>query len=484
MRDAPRGLAPAWSVPAAALAVATAFYAFHLWSEWWLDRHPLGMGALRARHFLPLIARPGRAISLWLLPALAVLAVFFVSLRALLLRRAVRAWLLLPIAMALFFAIGTSVAMIDGIITAYAQRPQPAVLYPYTQPFASYADVPRVEEKGPGNFLRNFSRRHLNDLMANHTRTHPPGPTLFLWAARNTVGRGLVRAWLATVLFSALGTIPVFLMGRDLYGEDVARRGLALYLLVPSVVLFTTTSMDGPMTVFLVTTIWAFLRATAADVRAWPARAALSGLAMALASFMTYTVTFLCLFFTVIAALAFVTDRPRFRRIVRIVPLAALTVLAFYGLLYAAFDYDPIAAARRAVWANNELVGTGHGTFEQYVQVSLSNLFAFLFGMGLALVAVWLLQVRVALGRARHGEEVDLFVLAFPISLLVITFSGLYTLETERIWMFMAPMLALAAARYLEERRRAGGGDGALYWTAGLMALQVVVTEVFSDTLW
>ena len=37
---------------------------------------------------------------------------------------------------------------------------------------------------------------------------------------------------------------------------------------------------------------------------------------------------------------------------------------------------------RRAVWANNELVGTGHGTFVQYLHVSLSNLFAFLFGMG------------------------------------------------------------------------------------------------------
>jgi len=358
MRDAPRGPAPAWTIPAAAIAVGAAFYAFHLWSEWWLDRHPLGMGALRTRHFLPLIARPGRAISLWLLPALGVMAVFFVSLRALFLRRAVKAWLLLPIAMAFFFAIGTSVAMIDGIITAYAQRPQPAVVYPYTQPFASYADVPRVEEKGPANFLRNFSRRHLNDLMANHTRTHPPGPTLFLWAARNTLGRGLTRAWLATVLFSALGTIPVFLMGRDLYGEEVARRGLALYLLVPSVVLFTTTSMDGAMTVFLVTTIWAFLRATAPDARWWPLGAVLSGLAMALASFMTYTVTFLCLFFGVIAVLAFFTDRPRFWRILRLVPVAFLTVVAFYGALYAAVDYDPIAAARRAGSSSSAVLAT------------------------------------------------------------------------------------------------------------------------------
>jgi hypothetical protein len=166
------------------------------------------------------------------------------------------------------------------------------------------------------------------------------------------------------------------------------------------------------------------------------------------------------------------------------IPLAALTCFAFYGALYVAVGYDPIAALRRAVWANNELVGTGHGTLVQYLHVSLSNLFAFLFGMGLALVAAWLLEVAAAGKRARGGEGADLFVLAFPISLLVITFSALYTLEVERIWMFMALMLVLAAGRYLDERRRSDGGDAAFYWTAGLLGLQVIAVETFFDMLW
>ena len=104
--------------------------------------------------------------------------------------------------------------------------------------------------------------------------------------------------------------------------------------------------------------------------------------------------------------------------------------------------------------------------------------------MGFVLVAVWLLQVKVAAERVRAGQEADLFVLAFPISLLVITFSALYTLEVERIWMFMALMLTLAAGRYLDERQRGGAGDAAFYWTAGLLALQVIGTETFFDTLW
>jgi hypothetical protein len=90
----------------------------------------------------------------------------------------------------------------------------------------------------------------------------------------------------------------------------------------------------------------------------------------------------------------------------------------------------------------------------------------------------------VATQRAREGREADLFVLAFPISLLVITFSTLYTLEVERIWMFMSLMLTLAAGRYLDDRLQRGGGDAAFYWTAGLLALQVLCTETLLDTPW
>ena len=39
-------------------------FAFHVEGEWWLDRHPKALGALRTRHYVPLIARTGRSVSL------------------------------------------------------------------------------------------------------------------------------------------------------------------------------------------------------------------------------------------------------------------------------------------------------------------------------------------------------------------------------------------------------------------------------------
>ena len=96
---------------------------------------------------------------------------------------------------------------------------------------------------------------------ADGSRTHPPGPVLFLWAVRRLFGPGLVPAWLATVLFTATACYLVYFIARRLEGEAVARASLALFLLTPNVVLFTTTSMDGPFSVFLLLALASFLRA-------------------------------------------------------------------------------------------------------------------------------------------------------------------------------------------------------------------------------
>ena len=86
MSDAPpaeaRPVAPLWTILAVTAVVAAVFYAFHVEGEWWLDLNPKALGALRTRHFVPLIARSGFAIGLWSLPALGVLGLLLLSARA------------------------------------------------------------------------------------------------------------------------------------------------------------------------------------------------------------------------------------------------------------------------------------------------------------------------------------------------------------------------------------------------------------------
>ena len=61
-------------------------------------------------------------------------------------------------------------------------------------------------------------------------------------------------------------------------------------------------------------------------------------------------------------------------------------------------------------------------------------------------------------------EKTDTFVIGFLITLLFFTFSTLFTMEVERIWIFMAPFFVIPVAKYLSTRPRSD-----LYWVACLL---------------
>jgi hypothetical protein len=70
------------------------------------------------------------------------------------------------------------------------------------------------------------------------------------------------------------------------------------------------------------------------------------------------------------------------------------------------------------------------------------------------------------------------FVAAYSLSLLLIAFSTLFTLEVERIWLFMVPFVAIAAARQV------AGRAFDFYWVATATAVQLVASEALLQTAW
>ena len=61
----------------------------------------------------------------------------------------------------------------------------------------------------------------------------------------------------------------------------------------------------------------------------------------------------------------------------------------------------------------------------------------------------------------------------------------LYTLETERIWMFLTPLVVIPAADYLSRRRLQGKGAALLPTVMMILLMaQTVATEVLLDTNW
>ena len=95
------------------------------------------------------------------------------------------------------------------------------------------------------------------------------------------------------------------------------------------------------------------------------------------------------------------------------------------------------------------------------------------------MTTVWLRQAVQTIRDGWRGEPIDIYIVGYLISLLVIAFSTLFTMEGERVWIFMAPFIVIPVAKHLSQR-----GLADFYWVAGLSCLQLVLFEVTLYTYW
>lgn len=485
--------------------LALFFCIYHLFLYYVMREMSINLGAVRfERHVLPLYAVPSFDLSWWIVPALAVCIGFLYLCHRYLLSGA-EGRRLIGITVICFLAIHISVAQIDGYRELERDGETERVLTllePYTRASLEYyGDVPRVDELGLRGFLRDYSEPQLFDTLSGHTRTHPPGSVIFLWFFSKIFGYNLVSASLISILFTAITVIPIYRLGEHLYGEKVGRYALLLFLITPNFVMFTGTSMDGPFSVFPILSVYLFYKArhqeTLSD-QSWHEfrpYSLLTGLSLALGMFMTYSTVVVGVFLCVVALL----ERKRFRQYLKVLLFAASGFIGFYLLLFVLTGFRPIEALWAAIKKDELGMGTGYESVGRYFHLSFANLFAFLIGVGLPITTVWLRQIVVVLKEwrqntlaseqesggtrvpwvFRHDEALDTFVVGFLITLLYFTFSTLFTMEVERIWIFMVPFFVIPVAKYLTTRPISD-----LYWVAGILVAQLILGEVLLYTYW
>lgn len=474
------------SLPFLTLLALPLFCVYHNILRAWMKHTGLPIGALRWRsHVLPFYAKihEDHWISWWTVPAVVVVALYFLLVRRLYIRGAFRPAVMLAISGAMFVSISVSVAMMDGILVK-GGKPLPALLTPFNRTgYEYYGDVPNVASNGIHAFLRDYSKPEFFETLSLHARTHPPGGSVFQWLISKPFGYNLWSASILTILFTATAILPVFLLARLLYGETVARWSLAFFLLVPSFQLFTATCMDGVFSVFPMWSIYFFHRAMAADRKLpW---AILTGLATAAAIFMTYATFFIGVYLAIALLLTLALDRRRFLNMLVVLVVAAASFAIFYVLFFLAIDFNLIEAMQASVKRARAMMGHGFKSTGQYLHLGLGNLLAFLFGAGVSLMVAWGMGCVEALrGCIRNRRACDIYVLAFPVSLVIIAFSGLFHLEVERIWLFMVPFLVIPAAKFVNGLCTNGSGMFPFYWVTGTLAVQLVAAEAIMRFPW
>lgn len=299
----------------------------------------------------------------------------------------------------------------------------------------------------PLGFLQDFPDRVATLRLPVHVMGHPPGPTVIV-GALSAVGLG--GAWpaaAAILVLGALGAPLVYLLATELTDDRIARLAVLVWIFAPSVLLESATSMDAVFVTAGIGTILLFVRRGLLV----PATAAV------VCSFLSYA-----LIGAVSWALLLLALRGRWRRAM-VLALATLAAAAvFYGGLWMATGYDPLAAYRATSFAYAHGVATRRPDWYW----PLGDLTAFLIALG----------PLVALGFARAlGMRSDVAFATMAI-LGVAALAGFSKAEVERIWLFLTPLVAIAAAPELRSNR-----PNVLLLT---MVSQALVVEIAFGTTW
>jgi len=298
---------------------------------------------------------------------------------------------------------------------------------------------------GPGFFLDRFAE--LVPALPVHAAGHPPGLLLVMDAfAIDTPGRLAALCIAGGALIAPLA----YALGRQLLDDRRARVAALLTATAPSVLLFGATSADA---------LYAVLGLLAAWPLASPRRAARVAGALLLAGS--------SLFAWSLPAVGAWTALLAWRRggpqdVLRLGLLCAVALIAVHAAFAALTGFDPIGTLR----ATEQVYRFGIASERPYWFWLPGSPTAFLLMLGLPVA--WLSLRALAAGD-------DAAVAIFTV-MAVAAVAGFSKAEVERIWLFLAPLVCLAAASALDVRR--------LRPVLALVAVQALAWELLWNTVW
>lgn len=467
------------SIPVQVFGLTVIFFIYHKYLAHVLFTTPIKLAVLSPYHALPLYAAQRINLSLWIIPASIVLLCFLLFSKRIVRQEAISSIRLISSSFIFFFAIGISVAMIDGY---NAGLKIPNFFTPYLRiNFEYFGDVPLIEKYGLQTFLKEYANPVFFSQLSLHSKTHPPGGILFLWIISKIFGYSIISASIATIVFSSVTLIPVWLLAKNLYNETVGRYALLLFLITPSVVLYTTVSMDGPFSVFLVLAVFFFFEALSDSGKLYHF---LSGFSLALGTMMTYSAVVIFIFFIITALLILIVDRNRFKQALILLMINGGILALFYWIMYLITGFNIFDALWTSYFYEANREGTGYETLSRYVHLSVINLSAFMIGSGIPTVVLWIRQVVKSTAQALRGNYADVFLLSSFFTVILVSFSTLYTTETERIWIFMAPFIVIPAAKYIHDLCSRRNSYVDFFWVSALLCIQILSFEILLFTYW
>ena len=293
---------------------------------------------------------------------------------------------------------------------------------------------------GPRFFLDRFAE--LVPSLPVHSAGHPPG----LLVTMHYLGLDTSPKLAAFIIVVGAVSAPLtYVLAKRLFEEDVARVAGVLAAFAPAMLHFGATSADA---VFL--TIGLLAAIPLMSGRVW-----LGALILAVGSLFAWSLLGLAAW-----AAIFVLARDGLRPAIRLAAIIGVVLLAFHALFALATGFDPLGTLH----ATSRVYEVGIASRRPYAYWFFGSPTAFLLILGAPIF--WLALRSLA---DRSPEALAIFAV-LGISCVL----GFTKAETERIWLFYAPLVILAAAPFVRRPQL----------LAGALALQAVGYELLFDTLW
>ena len=317
-------------------------------------------------------------------------------------------------------------------------------------------------ELGTRFFLDRFAE--LVPSFPVHVAGHPPGLLLVMDAFGITTPARLAALCIGV---GALSAPLTYALARRLLEERGARLAGLLMALSPAALMFGVTSADAIFLTLGLLAAWplaAWIGGPAGrSPGAPPARRHLALLAgallLALASLFAWSLLAVGAWAALLALL-----RDGWRPALVLAATCGVVLVAVHAAFWAVTGFDPIGT----ILATEEVYRAGVAAMRPYWYWVLGSPVGFLLVLGLPIV--WLALRDLAKG---SPEAIAIFAV-----LAIASVMGFTKAETERIWLFFAPFVCLAAARAM------AGRPGLVTPVCAALAAQAVLHELFFDTVW
>jgi hypothetical protein len=306
--------------------------------------------------------------------------------------------------------------------------------------------LPAVHSLGLHDFLDRFAE--LSPTLPIHPTAHPPGILVLLDLTGIDGPRGFAAL---VIVLAALAAPLTYVLGRRVaVGELRARAAAMLIAFSPASLLFGVLSTDAMFATF---GLIAACLLVGRRVRSWVG----GSIAVVVASFLSWALLAIAAFAAVFQLL-----RRGLGPAVTMAAIVAAAILAAYGLLYAATGFDPLGSVRAA----GDAYALGIANARPYLFWLFGSPVAFAVALGLP--TAWYAARSLGCG--------DAVAVGLATIVVISVLLGLTKAETERIWLFMGPLAAVAAAAILPIQRMPA-------IVCALIA-QALVTQILLDTIW